>query len=154
MGGVIPVEKVRVMSTDAYDDLTAIVRRYAILRRVFNQFYQRASTLRDGKPLKAVLSDLHPQGYFDVSGAGTRVRFLFGFRPESIDLTRGKGVIRCFRLNPLTSEAEDVPIGESKFEDSRGDIGLKFQDGNLILISNEEGARHAVAHWVLRALIE
>jgi hypothetical protein len=142
------------MSTDAYDDLTAIARRYAILRRVFDQFYQHASTLKEGKPLKAVLSDPNSHGYFDVSCAGAQVRFLFVFRPDLLDMTKGKGVIRCFRLNPLTNEAEDVPVGESQFEDSRGDIGLKFRDGTPILISTEDGARHAVAHWVLKALAE
>lgn len=139
------------MSRKLYDELGSLSDRHARLWSHFETFYRHSALLKkpDSPVRDAVISELMPERYFDVSFAGTTVRFMFTFRPGGPAGT--KGTVTCYRLDLLRNEPS-ATIGEFHF-DGQGDTGMKFPDnGDPVQITLDFGACYSIAYFLYEGL--
>jgi hypothetical protein len=107
---------------DVFENLKTLSERYTRLHKHFVDFYQLGTPLLKGGKIRGVeIGQLKEQRYFDVSLAGTTVRFVFTF-PASADSIKGR--VTCYWVDPLRPDVLKA-VGHFDFN-GEGDSGRKF----------------------------
>jgi len=142
------------MKLDVYQALELAAKRYRSLRTRFEQFHAHAKSLPNAgtPPLLADMSvsDLVAPGYFDVSLAGTTIRFQFEYLPDST--VGDKGVAVAYLFDRFTGMRADKAFGNFDFT-STGQTEHKFDgNGDPVSIADEHGSWYVVAKLLAEAI--